>query len=187
MTSNIGSKSFPLPLESTNLNDNHKKFFSVLPYFGVINMIITSGTTIYRAYNNGDIQMIAFVTFMFFGTFLLDYWIRLYNKMPPHDQSYEKLKLKIRIWVLVSSIMFGFACEFSTFMGFYGSITFFGVVISGNTFLFYVYFIWEGDMSGKTCSITSAGKSKETLGSSYNGENGDENEYMALTKGVDNV
>ncbi|MDV3154299.1 MAG: hypothetical protein Q8759_02255 [Pigeon pea little leaf phytoplasma] len=169
------------------MNDNHKRIFSVLPYFGVINMIITSGTTIYRAYQNGDIQMIAFVTFVFFGTFLLDYWIYLYNKLPPNDGYYAKLKLKIGIWVLLSSIMFGFACEISTFMGLFGSLTFFGVVISGNTFLFYVYFIWEGDKSEKTCFIMSGEKSKEVLGSLYNGGNGDEKEYMPFTKGVDNV
>nr|KYP69275.1 hypothetical protein KK1_008464 [Cajanus cajan] len=159
----------------------------MLPFFGVINMTITSGTTIYRAYNNGDIQMIAFVTFVFFGTFLFNYLIRLYNMLPPHDRSYDKLKLKIGIWVLVSSIMFGFACEFSTFLSFFESLAFFGLVISGNTFLFYVYFIWEVDKSGRACSIASGGKSEKALDSWCKGGNGDENEYTPLLEGVDSV
>ncbi|KAK7295323.1 hypothetical protein RJT34_18229 [Clitoria ternatea] len=112
-----------------------------------------SGITIYCACNNGDIQMVAFVIFVFFGTFLLHYWFRLYHMLPPCDRSWEKLKLKIGIWVLISSIMFGFACEFSAFVSFIESLTFFGVVNCCNTSLFYVYFIWEGDKSGRSCLL----------------------------------
>ncbi|KAL2330031.1 hypothetical protein Fmac_017612 [Flemingia macrophylla] len=208
MITNGESNPCPLPLEDSNLNDdnnnnnnnNNQRPFSILPFFGVINMTITSVTTIYRAYNNGDFQMIAFVTFVFIGTFLLDSWIRLYN-MPPHDDhhhhhhhhhhhrsSAEKLKLKIGIWVLVSSIMFGFAYEFSTFLSFFESLAFFGVVTSGNIFLFYVYFIWElVDQSGTTCSITSGGESQKALASWHNGGKGDGKEYRLLLEGVDNV
>lgn len=44
--------------------------------------------------------------------------------------------------------MLGFAFEFSTFMGFLESVFFFGLVISGNSYLFYVYFIWDSEKSG---------------------------------------
>ncbi|KAK7340493.1 hypothetical protein VNO77_21198 [Canavalia gladiata] len=172
MNTQNGSISFPLPLENSNMNT--QKVYSVLPFFGVINMTIASGTTIYRAYKNDDFQMIAFVIFVYFGTFFLDHWFHLYHMLPPSDQSSEKLKLKIGIWVLLSTIMFGFACEFSTFASFFESLTFFGVVISGNTLLFYVYFIWEGDKSGRSFSIKSGGKSRD-------------DEFRALTEGVNNV
>jgi hypothetical protein len=56
---------------------------------------------------------------------------------------------------LLSSIMLGFACEFSTFMSFNESLCIFGIMILGNSLVFYVYFIWEGCKSccSKGCSI----------------------------------
>ncbi|TKY50299.1 hypothetical protein E2542_SST27757 [Spatholobus suberectus] len=52
--------------------------------------------------------MIAFVAFVYFGSFLLDYCFRLYHALPP---SPRRRNVKIGIWTLISGIMFGFACE----------------------------------------------------------------------------
>ncbi|RDX88843.1 hypothetical protein CR513_29501, partial [Mucuna pruriens] len=120
-----------------------KKVRSVLPLFGFINMTISSVVTIYRAHANHDTPMIVFVAFVYFGSFFLDYCFRLYHALPK-SSSRNRRNVKIIIWLLLSSIMFGFACEFSTFMSFVESLCFFGLVLAGNTFLFYVYFVWEG-------------------------------------------
>uniref|UniRef100_A0A0R0GUC7 Uncharacterized protein n=1 Tax=Glycine max TaxID=3847 RepID=A0A0R0GUC7_SOYBN len=95
---------------------------------------------------------------VYFGSFLLDYCFRLYHSLPKSSSSNShniKRNVKIIIWVLISTIMLGFACEFSTFMSFLESSFFFGLVISGNIFLFYVYFIWEGDKSATTSACSN--------------------------------
>lgn len=131
---------------------------SVLPIFGFINMTISSVVTIYRAHNNNDTPTVVFVGFVYFGSFLLDYCFRLYHSLPKSSSSNShniRRNVKIIIWVLISTIMLGFACEFSTFMSFLESSFFFGLVISGNIFLFYVYFIWEGDKSATTSACSN--------------------------------
>lgn len=121
------------------------KVQSVLPFFCSLNMTISCGTIIYRAYNKNDISMILFIIFVYFGSILLDYWSKLYTKLSLPDQYSSKGRnIKIGTWVLLSSIMLGFACEFSTFMSLIESLCIFGVVILGDAFVFYVYFIWEG-------------------------------------------
>ncbi|KAK7316369.1 hypothetical protein VNO77_35365 [Canavalia gladiata] len=131
-------------------NTQNQKVRSVLPFFGCINLTISSGVTIYRAYNNNDTPMVVFITFVYFGSFLLDYLFRLCQNLPP---SSNRRNVKIGIWVLLSVIMLGFACEFSTFMSLNESLCFFGVVIGGNTFLFYAFFIWEVGNNSAIASI----------------------------------
>ncbi|XP_054800315.1 uncharacterized protein LOC129304618 [Prosopis cineraria] len=77
-------RSAPLPITNS---DPEIKIRSVLPIFGVINMTISCATTIYRAYINGDIPMIVFIVYVFFGTFLVDYWFRLYSTLSPSEHS----------------------------------------------------------------------------------------------------
>lgn len=132
----------PLPLTNS---DPQIKIYSVLPVFGLINMIISSSTAIYRAYNKGDTAMIMFTSLVFVGTFLLDYCFRLYRELSPSEKSWERHMLKTGIWTLISAIMLGFAYEFSRFMSVVASVSLFGVVLSGNAFLFYLYFIWDGE------------------------------------------
>ncbi|XP_028780479.1 uncharacterized protein LOC114736776 [Neltuma alba] len=148
--------SFPLPITNS---DPEIKVRSVLPVFGLLNMIISCSTTIYRAYINGDIPMVVFIVFVFFGTFLLEYWFRLYNKLSPTENSSQRHYIKIGIWLLISSIMFGFAYEVSTFMSLAASVSFFLVVLCGNSLLFYVYFIWDGE--GKSTPANKAAKAEE--------------------------
>jgi len=136
-----------LPLAASSSDDEAPQMLkSVLPFFGFMNMTISSVVTIYRARSHNDTGTIIFVAFVYFGSFFLDYCFRLYHSLPPSSPSSRNVK--IVIWVLISSIMLGFACEFSTFLSFLESSFFFGLVISGNSFLFYVYFIWEGEKRG---------------------------------------
>ncbi|KAI4347629.1 hypothetical protein L6164_008424 [Bauhinia variegata] len=177
------SSSSPLP---TANSETGTKIYSVLPLFGFINITISSSTTIYRASSNGDIPMVVFITFVYFGSLLLEYWFRLYHQLPPHEKSARKQKLKIGIWVLLSSIMFGFACQFSTFMSPFQSLAFFAVVIGGNCLLFYVYFIWNGD-DQKSCGIGSNSSIKgKKRGTSKSGKV-EEEENRALNQNLDNV
>lgn len=162
-----------LPLTNSNAEF---KIYSVLPAFGLINLTISSATTIYRAFNKGDTPMIVFTTLVFLGTFLLDYWFRLYRKLPPSEKSSKHHSLKIGIWVLLSAIMFGFAYEFSTFMSLAASLSFFGVVICGNALLFYVYFIWDGE-----------GKSRQSRDSCCVSENVEEEENKQFLETLDKV
>ncbi|XP_014510026.1 uncharacterized protein LOC106769073 [Vigna radiata var. radiata] len=135
-----------LPLTTSSFDEALQKLKSVLPFFGFINMTISSMVTIYSAHRNNDTPTIVFVAFVYFGSFFLDYCFRLYHSLPPSSPSSHNIK--VVIWVLISSIMLGFAFEFSTFMGFLESVFFFGLVISGNSYLFYVYFIWDSEKSG---------------------------------------
>jgi hypothetical protein len=140
----------------SNIMHPNKKFQSMLPFFCSLNMTISCGTTLYRAYNKNDITMIMFIIFVYFGSILLDYWSKLYKKLSLPDQYSSKgRKIKFATWVLLSSIMLGFACEFSTFMSFNESLCIFGIIILGNSLVFYVYFIWEGCKSccSKGCSV----------------------------------
>jgi len=140
----------------SNMHHPKKMVQSMLPFLCSLNLTISCGTTIYRAYNKNDIPMIMFVIFVYFGSILLDYWSNLYHKLSLPDQYSSKGRnIKIRTWVLLSSIMLGFACEFSTFMSFNESLCIFGIMILGNSLVFYVYFVWEGCKSScsKDCSI----------------------------------
>ncbi|KAI4351591.1 hypothetical protein L6164_005937 [Bauhinia variegata] len=141
MAKDLKISSSPLPL--TNSDNKQTKICSLLPLFGSLNITITSGTAIFRAHSNGDIPMLIFITFLYFGTILLRYWFRLYHSLPRREKWARKHKLKTGIWVLLCSIMFGFACEFSTFMSPVESLSFFAVVSGGNSVLFYVSFIWN--------------------------------------------
>ncbi|KAI4316778.1 hypothetical protein L6164_024723 [Bauhinia variegata] len=124
-----------------------------VPLFGFLNITITSATAIYRTHSNGDIPMVTFITFIYFCTILLHYWFRLYHSVSRHE---KWARLKTGIWVLLCSIMFGFACQFSIFMSPLESVSFFAVVIAGNSVLFYVSFIWNGSerrtSDGAVCS-----------------------------------
>ncbi|TKY50354.1 hypothetical protein E2542_SST27815 [Spatholobus suberectus] len=148
MSSSVGL----LPLANPDDAPPPRKVRSVLPFFGFVNMTISSVVTVYRAHGSHDTPMIAFVAFVYFGSFLLDYCFRLYHALPP---SPRRRNVKIGIWALISGIMFGFACEFSTFMSLVESLSFFGLVLCGNTFLFYVYFIWEGDKSASSTACST--------------------------------
>ncbi|KAK7266309.1 hypothetical protein RIF29_18952 [Crotalaria pallida] len=156
-------------------------FDSVLPYYAYINLTISSGTTIYRAYNNNDIQMVVFIIFVFFGSFLLDYFFRVHYALPRWEKSAKKRNAKIGIWVLLSTIMLGFAFEFSSLKYLTESLCLFGVVIGGNALLFYVYFIREGNKSGRPCSVEDS--------CCCNIGDEDENEYKLLieAEGEDKV
>lgn len=152
------SHSQMLPLISNSDHDvqmqqhpNKIKVRSVLPFFCFINMTMSCGTTIYRAYNHNDTPMIVFITIVYFGSFLLDYWSRLYQKLSPLQAS-KRRNLKIGTWVLLSGILLGFAAEFSTFMSLIGSICMFGIVIAINALVFYAYFILECDKCSSVCS-----------------------------------
>ena len=152
MTSSSHSQSQMLPLVNSDVHNNkqNKVYFSVLPLFGFINMTITSVITIYRAYNNNDIPMVVFIIFVYLGSFLLDYWSRLFQKLPP--QSPKKRNVQIGIWALMSTIMLGFAWQFSKVMSLIESLCIYGVVIVGNAFLFYVEFIRKCDKSCGACN-----------------------------------
>lgn len=139
---------------------------SVLSFFCYLNQTLSCGITIYRAYNNNDTTMIVFVTIVYIGSFLLDYWTKLYKKLQQQQSQQSSSKgrnIKIATWVLLSSIMLGFAFEFSTFMSFIQSSCFFVLIIAFNALVFYVYFIWE-DPKGSTSACfndENVGKNKE--------------------------
>ncbi|OAY24502.1 hypothetical protein MANES_17G020900v8 [Manihot esculenta] len=102
-------------------------------------------TTIYRAYVNNDMPMVAFIVFVFLGYFVLDYCLANYRRLP---ESPMKEFLKITIWALSSAIFFGFCYQFSTFTSLVAVVTMYGFAIVGSVFLFYFYFLHENDQKG---------------------------------------
>ncbi|KAM4125072.1 hypothetical protein ACB094_01G280800 [Castanea mollissima] len=141
------SRRHTLPLSSrNNCNNNtvNKDYsLSLLPYFAYLNLTISSMSTIYRAYIHNDLTMIIFIVFVYFAYFMLDHCFTAFNKLPPNDNSQKKEFLKFTICVLSTSILFGFACQFATFLSLAASLSIFLVVIASSFCLFYVYFVYD--------------------------------------------
>ncbi|KAL5080190.1 hypothetical protein RYX36_008611 [Vicia faba] len=124
---------------------SNKIFHIMSPFLCSLNIAISFGTTLYRAYNQKDIPLIIFVVFVFFSSILLNYWSKLYDKLSGPDRSSSKGRnIKIGTWILLSIIMLGFAYEFSTFMSFYECVCICVFMILGNGFIYYLCFVWEG-------------------------------------------
>ncbi|KAL5080189.1 hypothetical protein RYX36_008610 [Vicia faba] len=133
------------PLLPSNMHSSNKKFHSILSFFCSLNTAISCGTTLYCAYNQNDIPMIIFVIFVYSSSFLLNHWSNLYHKLSRPDRVSSKGRnIKIGTWILLSIIMLGFACEFSTFMSFYECVCICVFMILGNGFIYYLCFVWEG-------------------------------------------
>ena len=141
------SRRHTLPLSSCNNCNNNTEnkdySLSLLPYFAYLNLTISSMSTIYRAYIHNDLPMIIFIVFVYFAYFLLDHCFTVFNKLPPNDNSQKKEFLKFTICVLSTSILFGFACQFATFLSLAASLSIFLVVIASSFCLFYVYFVYD--------------------------------------------
>ncbi|XP_027359369.1 uncharacterized protein LOC113868017 [Abrus precatorius] len=131
----------PLPLVDSNhaLTQNPRTRDALLSYFlPFISMTITSGAIFQRACTNNDLPMAVFIAFIFFVSVSVDYYCFGFNhNLIPNSKTRRFIKMVI--WVLLSVVMLGFGCAFSTFMDVAESLCFFGVVIGGNAFLFYAY------------------------------------------------
>jgi hypothetical protein len=133
-----------LPLSCNECTTDNKDYgLTLLPWFAYLNLTISSVSAIYRAYIHKDIPKIAFIVFVYFAYFLLDHCFTAINKLPPSDTSSKKKKLQFTIWILSTAIMFGFACEFVTFLNLPASLSIFGIAIATSLCLFYVYFIHD--------------------------------------------
>ena len=177
--------SYQLPL--FNSIDAQNKFHSILPFFGIINMTISCGASIYRSYENGDISTIVFLIFIYCSTFLLYYLLGLYYKVSPFEKS-KKFRLKVAICVLLGAMMLGFAFNFSSFLGPGASLSFLGIVIIGNVLLFHVCFVWDAERSCDVGSSFNERKWKKIHTTSYcrRGKNCLK-KYRHFTVIVDNV
>ncbi|KAE8021634.1 hypothetical protein FH972_007508 [Carpinus fangiana] len=132
-----------LPISRNESNtDNKHHALTLLPSLAYFNLTISSVSGIYRGYIHNDIPMIALIVFVYFAYFWLDHCFTAIKKLPPSDYaSPEKRRLQFTIWVLSTAIMFGFACEFATFLKLPGSLFFFAIAIVSSLCIFYTYFI----------------------------------------------
>lgn len=139
------------------------RIYRLLPCFGMINLIIGSSVQIYRAYTNGDIPIVDFVTFLCFITLLIYYCFEFNQEIDPRkDYSSNKNKLQIGIWILMSGVMVGFGFKFSklTNASASASLAFIGVVTGANLLILHLYMIWESDKSSMICVTASKRRSK---------------------------
>ncbi|KAC2234033.1 hypothetical protein FH972_027165 [Carpinus fangiana] len=128
------------PSRNVDSKDNGLKFF---PCFAFLNLTISSVGTIYRAYTHNDIPMIAFIVFVYFAYFWLDHCFTAINKLPPSDNSSKKKRLQFTVWILSTAILFGFACEFATFLNLPATLSISGISLAISFCLFYSYFIHD--------------------------------------------
>jgi hypothetical protein len=155
-----------LPISCNRCNTGNKDFtLSLLPYFAYLNLTVSSMSTIYRAYIHNDMPMIVFIVYVYFAYFVLDHCFTAFNKLPPNENSQKKEFLKFTICVLSSSILFGFACQFATFLSLAASLSIFVVVIASSLCLFYVHFFCDDPKTFRaSCpnEKTSGKKNKST-------------------------
>lgn len=123
--------------------DSKNNSLGFMPCFAFFNLTISSVGTIYRAYTHNDIPMIAFIVFVYFAYFWLDHCFTEINKLPPSDTSSKKKHLQFTVWILSTAILFGFACEFATFLNLPASLSICGISIATSLCLFYAYFIHD--------------------------------------------
>ena len=184
MSKYYSNNSYQLPL--FNSVDAQNKFLSILPFFGIINMTISCGASIYRSYKNGDTSTVVFLIFIYFSTFLLYYLLGSYYKVSPFEKS-KKFRLKVGICVLLGAMMLGFAFKFSSFLGSGASLSFLGIVIIGNILLFHVCFVWDAERSRDVGSSFSERKWKKIHTSYCRRGKNCLKKYRHFTVIVDNV
>ncbi|KAJ4833819.1 hypothetical protein Tsubulata_043969 [Turnera subulata] len=100
-------------------------------------------STIYRAYINDDMPMVALVVFVYVGYFLLHHCLEVYGGLPSHEESPRKEILKATIWGLSSTIVFGFVYELSTTMSVAVVLPIFSLAVMTSAFLFCFYFVYD--------------------------------------------
>jgi hypothetical protein len=100
--------------------------------------------------------MVAFIVFAYFSYFIVDHCLTVFNRLPSDEESPKKELLKVTIWSLTSAIMFGFAYQFSTFMGPTVVLLMYGIAIVSSAILFYAHFIYDAQRGYKAfCSVKS--------------------------------
>ncbi|KAF5479214.1 hypothetical protein F2P56_000058, partial [Juglans regia] len=148
MSPNGRSKhTLPLHCNRCNTNGSEEDLRLLIPQLASLNLTISCLGTMYRAYGNNDRPIMAFVIFVYFAYFWSGHCHTKLNKLPPSDNSFKKKFLQFNIWFFASAILFGFACEFGTFLGWAATLFLFGVAIAGSSLLFYVYFICDDKTS----------------------------------------
>ncbi|KAB1227822.1 NADH dehydrogenase [ubiquinone] complex I, assembly factor 7 [Morella rubra] len=144
------SSNHTLPLSRNRYNIGSKDdSLRLVPHFTYLNLAISSACRIYGAYINNDKPMIAVMLFGYFAYFWLDYCFRVLNKLPQSDNSIKKKFLKLNIWAVSTAVMFGFACEFGTYVFLAATLAVFGVAIASSSCLFYFYFIADDQTSSR--------------------------------------
>ncbi|KAF9663642.1 hypothetical protein SADUNF_Sadunf17G0072600 [Salix dunnii] len=113
--------------------------------------------TIYSAYTNNDIPMVAFIVFVYFGYFIVDHCLVVFDRLPSDEESPRKVLLKVTIWSFTSAILFGFAYQFSTFMSPVVFLPMYGIAIASSAILFYVHFIYDAQ---RGCYYKAGGGAK---------------------------
>ncbi|KAJ6290251.1 hypothetical protein OIU78_026051 [Salix suchowensis] len=116
------------------------RFTHAIAYF---HLTFNTIGTVYSAYTNNDIPMVAFIVFVYFGYFIVDHCLIVFNRLPSDEESPRKVLLRVTIWSLTSAILFGFAYQFSTFMSPVVVLTMYGIATASSAILFYVHFIYD--------------------------------------------
>ncbi|CAK9162866.1 unnamed protein product [Ilex paraguariensis] len=98
-----------------------------------------------RAYAHNDYYMVAFIVFVYLGSYLLDYCWSSFHRLPRHEKSLRKDLLKFAAWLLYSAIMFGFVYQFGQLFSRAAAMTLYVVSTLCSAVLFYVYMIYEED------------------------------------------
>ncbi|KAL9343534.1 hypothetical protein Peur_063965 [Populus x canadensis] len=148
-----GENPTSLARNNCNVCSESLRFTQSIAYFY---LTFNSIRTICRAYMHNDIPMVAFIVFAYFSYFIVDHCLTVFNRLPSDEESPKKELLKVTIWSLTSAIMFGFAYQFSTFMGPTVVLLMYGIAIVSSAILFYAHFIYDAQRGYKAfCSVKS--------------------------------
>lgn len=122
----------------------------LIPFVMYFNLTVSGMSLVWSAYQHGDISMLRFVAFVYFGYFLSDYCLEEYRRLPQGDESLRKMLLKFALWALPSAILFGFAYQFGTFLDLIPTVLFYVLATVCSACFFYARIICDEVHSAKT-------------------------------------
>lgn len=117
--------------------------------------------TIYRAYIHEQYSLVAFIFFIYFSFFLLEYCSYIYiNCFPPNEKSLHKDIVGVVIWFLYLAITFGFIGQFSPILGFPTALFLYVVAAASIAFFFYTYVVYDEEDDDSKCLCRSRNEVK---------------------------
>ncbi|XAR51776.1 hypothetical protein NMG60_11006508 [Bertholletia excelsa] len=127
---------------------------SLLPAISYFCLASNSVGGIVRAYTHSDYPMIAFILFIYLSCMVLGWCLSEYQKLPPYKKSLKKTALKFAIWLIFTTTMFGFSCQFAPLFGPAAGFSFYAISGVGSALLFYLYMVFDesqGCAGGERC------------------------------------
>ncbi|XXG42469.1 hypothetical protein AAC387_Pa01g2741 [Persea americana] len=117
--------------------------FSFMPLLGILILTVTSVFSVIRARH--DVPTLAFIISMYVFLMLLFYCLHLHDTLP--ENSHQKERLRVPIWLLATILNVLFAYRVSTMLPLSLDCLVWAMAGSTSVLGFYVFFIYKEDKS----------------------------------------